>query len=45
MPIYLRKFYYNKLLDIKKTEKEQIDKSMKKSKSISKPNISSKFRR
>jgi len=36
MPIYLRKFYFNKLLDVKKEEKKQIEKSTKKS---SKPNI------
>jgi len=36
MPIYLRKFYFNKLLDVKKEEKKQIDKANKKS---SKPNI------
>ena len=45
MPIYLRKFYYNKLLDVKKEEKKQIDKATKKSNSISKPNIPTKFRR
>jgi len=36
MPIYLRKFYFNKLLDVKKEEKKQIDKVNKKS---PKPNI------
>ena len=39
MPIYLRKFYFKKLLDVKKEEKKQIDKVNKKS-SIHKPNIS-----
>jgi len=36
MPIYLRKFYFKKLLDVKKEEKKQIDKAAKKP---SKPNI------
>ena len=40
MPIYLRKFYFNKLLDVKKEEKKEIEKSNKKSKpTIYKPNI------
>ena len=40
MPIYLRKFYFNKLLDVKKEEKKQIEKVNKKQKSsIHKPNI------
>tara|TARA_R100001443_G_C3293051_1_gene163320 strand:+ start:428 stop:565 length:138 start_codon:yes stop_codon:yes gene_type:complete len=33
MPVYLRKFYYGKLTEAKKTEKEQIDKARKKSSS------------
>ena len=45
MPIYLRKFYFKKILDAKKVEKEQVEKATKKSKPISKPNLSSKFRR
>ena len=45
MPVYLRKFYFNKMLEAKKIEKEKIEKVTKKSNSISKPNISSKFRR
>jgi len=36
MPIYLRKFYFNKLLEVKKEEKKQIDKATKKA---PKPNI------
>ena len=39
MPIYLRKFYFKKLVDVKKEEKKQIDKSTKKSSNIHKPNI------
>ena len=38
MPVYLRYFYYQKLLDAKKKEKEEIDKSRKKS-SMSRPKI------
>ena len=45
MPVYLRKFYFKKILDAKKVEKEQVEKATKKSKPISKPNLSSKFRR
>ena len=33
------------ILDAKKVEKEQVEKATKKSKPISKPNLSSKFRR
>ena len=29
MPVYLRNFYYKKLVDAKKKEKEEIDKSKK----------------
>lgn len=32
MPVYLRNFYYKKLVDAKKQEKEEIDKSRNKSK-------------
>ena len=32
MPIHLRKFYYNKLVELKKAEKEEVDKVKKKSK-------------
>ena len=38
MPVYLRNFYYKKLVDAKKKEKEEIDKSKKKT-SIQKPSI------
>ena len=40
MPIYLRNFYYQELLAVKKEEKKQMDKSSKKS-NISTPNIPS----
>ena len=46
MPVYLRNFYYKKLVDAKKKEKEEIDKSKKKASSIQRPNIqSSRFKR
>ena len=35
MPTYLRKFYYEKLVKTKKQEKEEIDKSKRTTKSIS----------
>tara|TARA_Y100000593_G_scaffold20323_1_gene40802 strand:+ start:1279 stop:1410 length:132 start_codon:yes stop_codon:yes gene_type:complete len=38
MPVYLRKFYYGKLVDAKKLEKEQIDKVKQKS-TIQRPQI------
>ena len=48
MPIYLRKFYFKKLLDVKKEEKKHIDKTTKKSNTtVYRPNIpkSGKFPR
>ena len=40
MPIYLRKFYFNKLLEVKNEEKKQINKANKKQQSsVYKPNI------
>ena len=44
MPVYLRRFYYSKLLESKKGEKEQMDRAMKKN-NINKPNLVSKFPR
>jgi len=41
MPVYLRKWYYRKLVEIKKEEQKQIDKAKSKSKTPS----SSKFKR
>ena len=32
MPVYLRRFYFNKLIDLKKKEAEEIKKSQSKSK-------------
>ena len=46
MPVYLRHFYYKKLVDAKKKEKEEIDKSRKKSSAIQRPNLqNSRFKR
>jgi|TARA_B100000073_G_scaffold325006_1_gene308427 hypothetical protein len=40
MPVHIRNFHYKKLADIKKQEKEQQDKALKKSKSnVRKPNV------
>tara|TARA_Y100000768_G_scaffold267242_1_gene204150 strand:+ start:1264 stop:1443 length:180 start_codon:yes stop_codon:yes gene_type:complete len=40
MPVHIRNFHYKKLADIKKQEKEQQDKAMKKSKTnVRKPNV------
>tara|TARA_R100000315_G_scaffold18810_1_gene6660 strand:- start:37 stop:168 length:132 start_codon:yes stop_codon:yes gene_type:complete len=38
MPVYLRNFYYKKLVDAKSKEKEEIDKAKKKS-SIQSPKM------
>ena len=39
MPIYLRSFYINKILDIKKKEREELDKINSKSNKIKNPNM------
>tara|TARA_Y100000356_G_scaffold101086_1_gene86495 strand:+ start:115 stop:243 length:129 start_codon:yes stop_codon:yes gene_type:complete len=40
MPVYLRNFYYNKLAETKKKEKQEAEKAQRKNKSsLSKPNI------
>jgi len=44
MPVYLRNFYYQKLVDVKKTENESVEKASKKQPKVSTPNIP-KFRR
>ena len=44
MPVYLRNFYYKKLIKIKKEEQEQIEKSQKKSHSNFQPNINPRFK-
>ena len=45
MPIYLRNFYYKKLLEVKKKEADEVEKAQKKHKSISTPNINPRFKR
>jgi len=45
MPVYLRKFYLNKLIDVKKEEKKQMKKATKKTGKVSGPNIPSGFKR
>jgi len=47
MPVYLRKFYFNKLLELKKVEKDQIEKASKKQQptNIPKPTFNPKFKR
>tara|TARA_Y100001963_G_scaffold149548_1_gene229212 strand:+ start:1365 stop:1496 length:132 start_codon:yes stop_codon:yes gene_type:complete len=41
MPIYLRNFYFKKLLDVKKEEKKQMEKAQNQNKSsgLQRPNI------
>ena len=45
MPIYLRNFYYNELLDTRKAENEQIKKANRRNNSVSKPAINPRFKR
>ena len=45
MPIYLRNFYYKRLIETRKKESEEIKKSQRKSKSISKPPMNPRFKR
>jgi len=44
MPVYLRNFYYNKLVDARKKENEEIKKAQQKSKSKT-PSTNSRFKR
>ena len=44
MPIYLRNFYYNKLVETRKKENEEIEKAKRKSK-ITKPPVNPRFKR
>tara|TARA_R110001583_G_scaffold122733_1_gene273997 strand:- start:8444 stop:8626 length:183 start_codon:yes stop_codon:yes gene_type:complete len=44
MPVYLRNFYYQELVDIKKSESDNIKKSQQKSNS-SKPPMNPRFKR
>jgi hypothetical protein len=43
MPIYLRRFYMNKLVDVRKKEKEEIERQNKKSNQS--PSFKSRFNR
>ena len=46
MPVYLRNFYYKKLLDTRKKENEEMKKSQQKNKSrIAKPTVNPRFKR
>ena len=46
MPIYLRNYYYNKLVETRKKENEEIQKSQRKSQpKIAKPTINPRFKR
>ena len=40
MPVHIRNFYYNKLIESKKAEKEQTEKSRKNSGQSKRPNTS-----
>ena len=44
MPIYLRNFYYNELVDTRKKENDEIKKASQKSK-VSKPTFNPRFKR
>ena len=44
MPIYLRNFYYNELVDAKKKENDEMKKAQQKSK-VSTPNTNPRFKR
>ena len=39
MPVYLRRFYLKKLIDTKKEEEAEINKSQSKKPGVSRPNI------
>tara|TARA_Y100000356_G_scaffold121846_1_gene115507 strand:- start:25 stop:204 length:180 start_codon:yes stop_codon:yes gene_type:complete len=45
MPIYLRNFYYQELIDTKKKESKEAKKAQQKSKSISRPPTNPRFKR
>jgi len=44
MPIYLRNFYYNQLVDTRNKENEEVKKAQQKSR-VSKPTINPRFKR
>jgi len=45
MPIYLRNYYYNKLVETRTKENKEVKKSQQKNKSISKPPMNPRFKR
>ena len=46
MPVYLRKFYYTELVDVRKKENEQTKQAQQKNKSkISRPPTNPRFKR
>ena len=45
MPVYLRNFYYKKLLDTRKKENDDMKKANQKNKSVSRPAINPRFKR
>jgi len=46
MPVYLRNFYYQKLLDVRQKENDEIKKSQQKNKSkVAKPAFNPRFKR
>jgi hypothetical protein len=45
MPVYLRKYYFKKLIGIKKEESKQLEKNNKKIKNTPTSNIPHQFRR
>ena len=44
MPVYLRNFYYQKLVKTKEDEKKEIEKSQKKQSPVSQPFINPRFK-
>jgi|TARA_Y100001972_G_C7507122_1_gene256414 hypothetical protein len=45
MPSYLRAFYFNELVEIKKEENKQAEEATKRAKSQSKPRMNPRFKR
>ena len=46
MPVYLRKFYYKKLIDTRKKENDEVKKANQRNKSkITRPAINPRFKR
>tara|TARA_A100001515_G_scaffold82556_1_gene65505 strand:- start:13 stop:150 length:138 start_codon:yes stop_codon:yes gene_type:complete len=44
MPSYLRLFYYQELVKVRKEENEQVKKANERQKTISRPNINPRFK-